>query len=66
MSVMFDGRLFITAIQLLYSPLSTLTFSDTSRDSETPVSGEHEPQSCCSGLSWNISVLYGWITPQYV
>lgn len=33
MSVMFDRRLFITAIQLLYSAFSTLTFSDTSRDS---------------------------------
>jgi len=37
MSVIFDGRLFITAIQLFYSALSTLTFSDTSRDSVSPL-----------------------------
>jgi len=37
MSVIFEGRLFITAIQLLYSAFSTLTFSDTSRDSVSPL-----------------------------
>ena len=37
MPVMFDGRLFITVRQLLYSALSTLTFSDTSRDSVRPL-----------------------------